>query len=583
MSNAAPPSEASRSGQDAAQAGRNDGQQDGEDLLRRAPSGYLWNQVFSIWLYVSLLLYELVVRRSLPLSEAGIWDLASAASNLGVYVASLGLTSAAAVYLPRALAEGGRSRAMTVAIRLVLTRMAAVVVVAGAILWGLPAFAGVLALTGIPGAHGLAASLTDPTVQAHRLVIAASVVGTGMANLMASLLTSLLRTRAVFIVGGLGQLAVVVLAYIFIRPLGGGADGALAALVVPSAVSALIYAFLVRRVLGNARPTGGRQLMRPMLALGVASWLADLANSAFFKPLALWQLALSVTTAQIALFSSAFQLGHGAALVMLTGITGVSIAILSAAYASGNTAELATAWRTIIKLQVLLTVPVIAFSIPHATAIIRIYGQGYSSAGGMLSVFLAMNAAVQLCGASAHEAALFVLGKQQWVVYSRWGSLGLLALGDMLLIPGHGIAGALVAVALAQFCASAFLLFMAWRTIRGSYPFTFMGKLLAGLAVPTAASAVWRPTSLYALALVGVGFAVLLVICLRLVRPLDAEDRVLLQRVARPLRVILLPFVSGDGAGEHVVSAAGAPLAPSPIAGASGPLGEPQPQPPRVG
>jgi O-antigen/teichoic acid export membrane protein len=574
MSNAGRPLDGARSAVGAQGLKADDGNE-GEELLHRAPSGYLWNQIFSIWLYVSLLLYELVVRRSLPLSEAGVWDLASAASNLGVYVASLGMTNAAAVYLPRALAEGGSSRAMTVAVRLVLARMGAVVVVAGAILWGLPAFAGVLASTGVPGAHGMASSLNDPTLQAHRLVIAASVVGTGMANMMAALLTSLLRTRAVFVVGGLGQLAVVVLAYVFIRLLGGGADGALGALVLPSAVAALAYAFLIRRVLRNARPTSAPGLMRPMLSLGLASWMADLANSAFFKPLVLWQLAFLVSTSQIALFSSVFQLGHGASLVMLTGISGVSLAILSAAFAAGHRSELSTAWRTIIKLQVLLTVPVIAFSIPHATAIIEIYGRGYGSAGIMLSMFLAMNAAVQLCGAAAHEPALYVLGKQQWVVYSRWGSLGLLALGDVLLIPRYGIGGALVSVAVSQFCASAFLLVMAWRSIGGSYPFTFMGKLVAGLALPTAVSALWRPSSLFALALVGAGFGVLSIVCLRLIRPLDAEDGHLLQRVARPVRVVLLPFVSAGAAGEQAVAPASVPLAVSSTGAREAPPVEP--------
>jgi O-antigen/teichoic acid export membrane protein len=226
---------------------------------------------------------------------------------------------------------------------------------------------------------------------------------------------------------------------------------------------------------------------------------------------------------------------------------------------------------------------VIAFSIPHATAIITIYGKGYTSAGTILSVFLALNGLVQLCGATAHESALYVLGKQQWVVLSRWGSLGVLALGDLFLIPNYGIDGALISVAVAQFGASAFLLVMAWRAIRGSYPFAFMGKLLLGLAVPTAASALWRPTSLPQLALEGVGFGVLLLACLRLIRPLDAEDGVLVQRLARPLRIVLLPFVSGRGASGPVVAGAGASLAVSPIAGqTSSPL-EPQRQPPRVG
>ena len=558
------------SGTDAFQSQASAGQTENaaQDLIRRAPSGYLWNQAFSIWLYVSLLLYELVVRRSLPLAETGIWDLASAAANLGVYVASLGLTSAGAVYLPRALAEGGPGRAMAVALRLVLTRLAAVAIVALAILWGLPAFAALLAQTGVPGAASLSHSLNDPVLLAHRVVIAGMVVGTGMANLLAALLTALLRTRTVFVVGGLAQLLVVVLAYVFIRPLGGGADGALSALVLPSALAAVVYALILRRVLAAPPAIGNRPLMTPMLRLGLASWLADLANAAFFKPLALYQLAAYVSLAEIPLFSSVFQLGHGAALVVLTGVSGVSIAILSAAYASRRPGELVTAWRAISKMQVLLTIPLMAFFIPHGLAIIQVFGQNYSSAGGLLAMFLALNLLVQLCGATAHEAALYVLGRQNWVVVSRWGSLGLLALGDALLIPRYGVGGALASVAVAQLAAAAFLLALALRAVKGPYPVGFIVKILAALVLPVGFSALWRPSSLAGLVVAGLVYAVIFLVCLRFIRPLDPEDGLLLNQVAAPLRAILRPFVAPARPGaEPAPAGAGlaGPRGPTPI------------------
>jgi O-antigen/teichoic acid export membrane protein len=538
----------------------------GQDLIRRAPSGYIWNQLFSIWLYISLLLYELVVRRSLPLNETGVWDLASTAANLGIYVASLGLTSAGAVYLPRMLAEGGPAQAMAVALRLVLTRLAAVALVALAILWGLPALAALLAPTGLPGVAAFSQSLNDQKLLAHRVVIAGMVVGTGMANLLAALLTALLRTRTVFVVGGVAQLLVVALAYVFIKPLGGGADGALSALVLPAAVAAVIYAIVIRRVLAAPPAAGHRALMGPMLRLGLASWLADLANAAFFKPLALYQLAAYVSLAQIPLFSSVFQLGHGAALVVLTGVSGVSIAILSAAYANRHLGEMATAWRAISKLQVLLTIPLMAFLVPHGTAIMRVlFGRDYSSAGGLLAIFLTLNILVQLCGATAHEAALYVLGQQNWVVASRWGSLGLLWLADVLLIPRYGVGGALVAVALAQLAAALFLLALALRAVKGPYPVGFIVKIVAALLLPVGFSVLWRPSSLVGLVLAGLGYAVIFVACLRFIRPLDAEDGLLLNRVAAPLRALLRPFVAP--------ARPGAPLTAPPAAGTA--LGNP--------
>ena len=41
----------------------------GEQLIRRTPMGYVWNQAGAIWLFLSLLIFEVVIRRSLPKGE----------------------------------------------------------------------------------------------------------------------------------------------------------------------------------------------------------------------------------------------------------------------------------------------------------------------------------------------------------------------------------------------------------------------------------------------------------------------------------------------------------------------------------
>jgi O-antigen/teichoic acid export membrane protein len=541
----------------------------GTDLIRRAPTGYLWNQVFSVWLYASLLIYELVVRRTMGRGETTTWDVASTAANMGVYIASLGLTSAAAVYLPRALAEGGPAHAMRLALRLVLLRLAAVAAVALAILWVLPALAALLGTTGLPGMADLAHALNDPRLQVHRVVIAGTVVGTGMANLLAALLTSLMRTRTVFIAGGAGQLLTIVLAYILIRPLGGGADGALSALVLPSALVSVVYALAIRKALAGPATHRPALPMGPILRMGMASWFADLANGALFKPLVIGQLALSVPLTQIPAFASVYQMGHGAALVLLTGVTGVSMSIMSAAYGRHQRGELVAAWRAICKLQILLTVPMLAFAIPHAQVIMSIFGPNYVSASGLLALFLALNVLVQLGGPSAQESALFVLDLQRWVVVSRWGALGLLGVGDILLIPRYGIAGGLVSVALSQLGAALFLLALTSRAVRGAYPFGFILKILGALVLPLAFGFLWQPNSLLLLIVAGLGYGAVLLVSLRLVRPLDGEDRALLDRVAPPLRAVLLLFA----APARPVPAAPAPSAvarPLPF-GTSGP------------
>ncbi len=517
----------------------------GHDLIRRAPGGYLWNQAFSLWLFLSLFLYQLVITRLLPTDQKGVYELLLTPANFAVYLAALGLESAGSVYLPRALTEGGPGEAMAVALRAVGVRLVAVMVVASAAIWGLPLAAGALALLRLPGSTSLVQSLSHPELYTHRLALAAYVIGVGLSNLLAALLTALLRTRAVFVVGSLAQLLSVGLAYLLVGPLHGGADGALAALSIPGALMAIVYAVALWRVL-PVRPTtyGVRELGR-MLWLGVSAWMADLANGSLIKLIALAQLGVVVTHTQIAFFGVAYEMGHAAAFLFVAGLGGVGLAVMAAAYANHHLPHLAIAWRTVSKLQVLLAVPLVAFCVPHADAIIQVlYGQRYASVGPLLALFLTLNALVRLAGGGAHEAALYVLGRQRWVVISRWGSLVVLAVGDLLLIPRYSVAGALLSVGLAQLAAEVFLLVLARRAVAKAYPISFLLRVLAALAPALLVTTLWRPTSFVGLVVAGLVYAAVFLAFLRVIRPLEAEDGVLLKEVTTPLRMILSPFVA---------------------------------------
>jgi hypothetical protein len=96
----------------------------------------------------------------------------------------------------------------------------------------------------------------------------------------------------------------------------------------------------------------------------------------------------------------------------------------------------------------------------------------------------------------------------------------------------------------------------------------FVFKLLLSLAVPVAVTIFFQPVSLahtlasfdwiaidirpiveesLLLVLNLAIFAVIALVCLRIIRPLDADDIALLNQVPRWLRTALLPFASGRG------------------------------------
>lgn len=537
----------------------------GEQLIRRAPTGYLWNQAGSLWLFLSLLLFEVVIRRSLPPSETNIFDLVATIANLGFYIASFGLASAGTVFLPRALAEGGPSLALSLANRLVAIRFTLSLIVGAALVWGLPELIRLVDNAGWQPGIDLSQSFTIQAMLDHRVVIAAYVVCIGVSTLLSTLLIALVYTRVVFIIGGLGQLVMLGIAYLLVRPLNSGVDGAIAAQAIPAAFTALIFAFVLRRVLRAKPSSKGYRLLRPTLRLGVAAWLADLPNSSLVQPLAIGQLA-AVAPTQLLYFKSTYQMGDAGARFFTDGLGGISMASMSVAY-EGGLGPLATSWRTVSKLQVLLGVPLVAFCIPHAAAIMRLlFGVNYAQSGPLLAIFLALNGLNQLLGGSTHEWALYVLGRQQWVVLSRWATLGILAVAGALLVPQFAALGALLAVALGRLVAQIFLLVLARVWVRRAYPWLFNIKLLLALIPPVAVTVFAQPsafvTSLIASigwipadyrAIVGVGallvanlaiFALIFVVCLRIIRPLDAEDAALLNQTPPWLRRALLPFAA---------------------------------------
>jgi O-antigen/teichoic acid export membrane protein len=539
-------------------------------LIRRAPSGYLWNQAYGLWLFVSALLIEVLWRRSLSQGEAGIYLVISVTAQSGVTIFAFGLSSAGQVFVPRALAEGGPARAMAVVVRLVIARLVSMLALCVGLLWGLGAAAQVLANTHLPLVTGLAQSVGNSLLIGHRVYIAVFILSTGISNILAQLLIGLLRTRIIFVVGGLALLTQFVLVFLFLRVVGASADAVLLAQALPLAASIVVYALALQRVLRMRPDAGGQRILGPMLRFGVAAWLADLPATSLVKPIAVGQLAAVTPLAETPLFDVSYQMGDAGNQFFTEGLGGVSLAVMSAAYARQQVGPLGTAWRTVSKLEVLLAIPVVAFAVPNAAAILRaLYGAAYGAAGPFLALFLILNGVVQVLGGSTHDWALYAQGRQRWVVLARWGSVAVLAGAGLLLTPRFHVVGALMAVGLSRVAATAALLLLARTTVRRAYPAGFAVRAVLASVVPAVPLLFWHPTSLRGLVLAGLLYTAIFLVCLRLLRPLDAEDAALLAQVPAPLQVILRPFASarptGDAAGHRPALAGAATRPPASV------------------
>ncbi|HEY7347081.1 MAG TPA: oligosaccharide flippase family protein [Ktedonobacterales bacterium] len=525
--------------------------------MRRAPMGFLWNQLYQLWLFGSSFLLTEVVTRGLPPQEYGAYAYGLTAFTTVSYLSSFGLEEAATIWVPRALTEDGRAQASSVIRRLLGTRLLFLLAFCAAMLFLLPVLPGWLNQLSIPGSVGLADALGDAALQNHLISLAFYVGGSGIVSILFAIFTSLLRTRVILVVSGCSQAANLALAWGFLK-LGWGVDGVFWALGIVSWLTAFAYLFWLAPLLLMRRPRQAISLL-PALRLSVAAWLTNLAGNALLKQVVISLLVLyAFSKTQIGFFNLAFQLGHSAGLLLVAGLSGVGMATMTAAYTGENRSWLATSWRAVLKVQTLLALPLLVFSLLNAQAIVvLLFGEEYADVGPLLQLFLVFNILTRVSGGGTHQAALYVLEKQRFVVYLQWASLALTVLLGFLLIPKNGPMGALIATGLPPVLVELAQLAYLLPSLNRRYPLLFVLRYALALAVPVIAGLLWRPEGWLGLIGAGLLFTVLLLAALLLVKPLEAEDAALLSRMHSWLRTALMRLIPKSALAAADVTSAG--------------------------
>ncbi|MBA3826071.1 MAG: polysaccharide biosynthesis C-terminal domain-containing protein, partial [Ktedonobacterales bacterium] len=202
------------------------------------------------------------------------------------------------------------------------------------------------------------------------------------------------------------------------------------------------------------------------------------------------------------------------------------------------------------------------------------YGSAYSEAAMLMQIFLLFNIFYLLAGGNAHQAALYVLGRQRVALIINWASLAVTAGLAALLIPNTGPlggpTGALVAIGVGQAGAVVVQLAYAWRLLHAKYPIRFSARVLLALLPATAVVYVIHPStwgwfpqrlgpvrvplSLSELILSVVLFTLVLGVGLWLAKPIEHVDVDLLAQTNPRLRPILTPFASGAPSPRMVIS-----------------------------
>lgn len=524
------------------------GEEEARLLLKRTPNSYLLNQLYGLWVFISLFLVTIVVTRKLTVAEYGVYAVAMAAFNTIAYIVALGLEDAMTTYLPRVFSEHGRAAGASLIRRLLLLRSLILAASLAIMLLAMPTLAFLIALIPINGAAQVAAGLRDPTLLSHIAPIAFYVLGNGITSLITAVCASLMRMRLVFIVGGLAQCVLLVMCFVVLQ-LGLGTNGVLWLFAAISLLTAVAFLIWLLPLL-FARGATYIQPLKPVIHLGISAWLTNLVSGALLKQTLIILLGFfAVSIIEIGYFNLSAQLAHAASLLLVSGFGGVEGATLAAAFVGRNFDRLARSWQTLIKIETLLAAPVLVFCLFNAQNIaLALYGPNYSAVGSLLAIFLFFNLLVRVLGTTVHQYALYVTGRPRLVVLCQWlGLLAVIGLG-VALIPRWGPAGALVADGLAQMVIGTLMLLFLWNALPRKYPLGFTWRLLLGLTIAALPGILWHPSSRL---LIGISGGIFLILCLGLlliIKPLNNEDVTMAALMNARIARLLRPFARNVGA-----------------------------------
>jgi O-antigen/teichoic acid export membrane protein len=513
-------------------------------LLQRTPGNYLLNQVYGFWFLISLFLLTIIITRKVPAEQYGIYAITQTAYNTILYIFAFGMEDATTTYVPRIFAEYGTASAALLVRRLLALRLVTVVIVAGVLLFGMPEIATLIAGIPISGAVGVAAGLRDPVLLSHITPVALYVLGSSIASLLQAVCAGLMRIRIVFVIGSLTQVAVLAITFIVLQ-LGWGITSVLWTLAICSLLNALAFILWQAKFIFTRGATYKQPLL-PLIRLGLSAWQTNLIQGALLKQISVILLgifAISLVDGRIntGYFNLSFQLADGANLLLVTGFGGVASAALAAAFVGSNSERLSRSWQALVKIETLLAAPGLVFCLFNSSTIVQaLYGSRYTAVGPLFAIFLFFNIFARILGTTINQYALYVTGKARLVVLSEWaGLIGVIAIG-VILIPVYGAAGALIADGIARIITGILMLAFLWNALPHKYPLGFTLRFLLALTLAALPGILWHPTSRVLLGLSACLFLVLCTGLLLVIKPLSADDMVMLEglniRLSRYLR-----------------------------------------------
>ena len=487
----------------------------------RVRQGLVWNQAGRAIEYASAYAASVLAARAFGPVDFGTWSVALSLVTLGTLAGSLGLNEALNLLVPR-LAQAPGQIAYLLR-RLLGLRSGVALLLAAALYAGAPAIA-----------RGWRDPELEPVVQTAALYGFFYQVSLLLEYFFVGRLEMSRATRARVLVQLLHVAAAAIALRFHLPP------QLLFLLMAGNAAVGLSWLLASARETLNATPE--RLDLRGPLRFGLALWATGLVNFFVGRQADILLIGLfHPGTDAAGAYSAAALLAMLLAGALIMGAEGVSLAAFSELEARVDRAGLGRLWSLHVKMDVLLSVPLLVFGGCFARPLIGLlYGVGFERAAPLLTAYAAVWIVARALGGGTNMAVLNAMQSPRLplLIYGSCGAWNLI--GDLALIPKLGAWGALAATGLAMIAAGLASGLVVRRRTGAAFPAGFALKVLAASGLG-ALLAAWlpRPGGLAGLLVAAAVLGVVSVIVLRLLRPLDDDDRRLLVRLSPRLQWVV--------------------------------------------
>lgn len=466
----------------------------------------LWNHAGKILEYLLMYGTSIVIARGLGVAENGRFVGLFSLSQMLLVFCSFGLETSLNKFLPQLQQEKAAERTTFILRKALLIRVVAFFGAAAAF------YAAIHAIT-IP--------LLDNAGTVLLIVLAFTGIRS-MFPLFAMVLTAQLHTaltaRVNLIVRGIEIVAVIVLAQVEFS-----VKNLFLLFCCTSALHVVVYATLSRlNFFGRAEPVE----MHPIIAFGGIYWINTIVDFILGRQGdVLFLTNLLPDASEAGLYDVAFSVAQLASMAMTVGLTGVTFATF-ARLAVTDSGTMDRFYTFSIRVISLLTIPVFAFMIVHAPAVITsVYSSQYGAAAALVQGILLFRIFARLFGGPENAEYLLSHGRVGLVaafgVAAAVTNIGL----NILLIPRLGAMGSVLASGSANLLVNVLAACAVYATSANRMQVIFWVKTTSACSLAAILSIYLVPGD-HAGSLLGSGvlYVILVGACFLIIKPLTRDD-----------------------------------------------------------